>query len=71
MKYSQATDAQLTCPECSAVVITPQPEAIIWEHCPSCGMHVWDDNDLLMAERVPARRRGSFKSIQTVKHPSN
>jgi hypothetical protein len=41
---------KIRCPNCSAVVLTMQPESMIWEQCPSCGVHRWDSYDLLMAE---------------------
>ena len=44
---------RVTCPECGATLVVASPEAsIIWERCPSCGLHAWDMNDLLMAELV-------------------
>jgi Zn finger protein HypA/HybF involved in hydrogenase expression len=52
-KSKNHIEARLICPECSAVVITPRPEVLIWERCPGCGSHVWDSDDLLMAEIVP------------------
>ena len=50
---------KIRCPQCSAVVVTAQPESMIWERCPSCWAHTWDAYDLLMAESatVSARRR--------------
>jgi len=41
---------KVNCPECNAVIITELPQAIIWEHCPSCKNHIWDQYDILMAE---------------------
>ncbi|OGW38655.1 MAG: hypothetical protein A2010_18385 [Nitrospirae bacterium GWD2_57_9] len=41
---------KITCPECSAVIITSTPDAILWEACPGCGRHIWDIYDALMAE---------------------
>jgi len=49
------TEFKISCPECSAVVITAHPEALIWERCPACRRHVWETNDLLMAEVANAR----------------
>ncbi len=46
-------ETKLICPECSAVVITPHPEIVLWERCPACSSHVWDDFDLMMAETIP------------------
>ena len=43
---------RLICPECSAVVITAYPEAVIWERCPACKRHMWDHGDVLMADRI-------------------
>jgi uncharacterized protein YbbK (DUF523 family) len=25
---------------------------MVWERCPSCGSHIWDDYDIMMAEIV-------------------
>lgn len=43
---------KITCPECKAALIVASQEAAIWERCPSCGLHEWDMDDLLMAEVV-------------------
>jgi hypothetical protein len=48
--------SQVICPECEAVIITPVPEALIWERCPSCKQHIWDANDVLMAEAVRPKK---------------
>jgi hypothetical protein len=34
------------------MVITPNPDAIVWELCPACKHHMWDVNDARMADRV-------------------
>jgi len=61
MDKSRATYKQfkIRCPNCSAVVVTMQPEAMIWEQCPSCRAHTWDTYDLLMAERHTAQHAGN------------
>jgi hypothetical protein len=46
---------QVICPECRAAVVTSHPEALVWEHCPGCGRHVWDRYDALMADVVADR----------------
>lgn len=43
---------RLICPDCGAMVITPNPDAIVWELCPACKHHMWDVNDARMADRV-------------------
>jgi Zn-finger nucleic acid-binding protein len=50
------TEAKLICPECSAMIVTSFPEAVLWERCPECGTHVWDIYDLMMAETVSEKR---------------
>ena len=57
VKGGLMTEFKISCPECSAVVITAHPEAIIWERCPACRRHVWETNDLLMAEVIATRPR--------------
>ncbi len=57
MKNSQQRKFKLTCPECEAAVIIASPESAIWERCPSCGLHVWDMNDVMMAEAMPEGAR--------------
>ena len=49
---SPRKEFKLVCPECSAVIITPRPEALIWERCPGCKRHSWDEYDLMMVEKV-------------------
>ncbi len=46
------TKYRITCPECETAIIVASPEAAIWERCPACRIHVWDMNDVLMAEAV-------------------
>lgn len=41
---------KLTCPLCGAVAVTATPNTVIWDRCPGCKSHVWDENDVLMAE---------------------
>lgn len=42
---------RIICPECNAGFLVDLPEALIWERCPSCRIHIWDLYDALMAER--------------------
>ncbi len=46
------TKYKLICPECDAAVLFASPEAAIWERCPACRLHMWDMNDVLMAETI-------------------
>jgi hypothetical protein len=50
MLADDSTYTKLTCPECSATVLTDQPEVLVWEYCPGCGQHVWDMTDVLLGE---------------------
>jgi Zn-finger nucleic acid-binding protein len=43
---------KVTCPECGVAVVTAHLEALVWEHCPGCGRHIWDRYDTMMAEEV-------------------
>ena len=43
-------DLTITCPECSAVIVTSDPEIMICDRCPACKSHIWDAYDLMMAE---------------------
>jgi len=43
---------KIICPECSAAIVTKNPEAMIWERCPQCRHHVWEADDLMMSEVV-------------------
>lgn len=48
---------RIMCPECGAGFLVDFPEALVWERCPACRVHVWDMYDALMAEKnasVPA-----------------
>ncbi len=54
---------RLICPECSAVVIAEYREAVVWELCPGCRCHVWDEYDVLMAEMVRYRPQPEIKPI--------
>jgi hypothetical protein len=47
---------KMTCPDCSAVIITRSPLAAVWELCPSCRRHVWDSYDALMAEAFASEK---------------
>jgi Zn-finger nucleic acid-binding protein len=56
---------KLTCPMCGAVTITASPNAVIWDKCPGCKSHVWDEYDVLMADvwRNPAESRHAAVGI--------
>ncbi len=41
---------KITCPKCGVVVATSFPDALIWERCPGCRVHVWERYDVLMAD---------------------
>lgn len=61
---------KIICPECSAEIITASPEAVIWEHCPSCQRHLWDFDDLMMADLITkkhcsVKRRVSFARMHS------
>lgn len=47
---------KIICPECSAWIVTANPESLIWERCPACCHHLWDTYDILMAEIVTKGR---------------
>lgn len=51
-RRESVTKYRLICPECSAVVLIPYPEAAVWELCPSCRRHMWDLYDARMADRM-------------------
>lgn len=59
---------KLTCPDCGAAVVTSSPEAMVWERCPSCGYHSWDQYDVLMAD---ACHSGSHTSCGQSAHADN
>lgn len=42
---------RITCPECGTGYLVDSPEALVWERCPACRVHVWDLEDALMADR--------------------
>ena len=44
------TKFRFICPDCNAVVITASPSVLVWELCPACKRHVWDQYDALMAD---------------------
>jgi Zn-finger nucleic acid-binding protein len=48
---------RLICPECGAVIVTGYPESALWELCPSCKRHVWDDYDAMMADLITVDQR--------------
>jgi len=55
---------KIICPKCFATVVTSHPEAMIWELCPACRRHVWEANDLMMAEMVmPGKHHGRTVEI--------
>ena len=43
---------RLICPDCGAIVLTANPEALVWELCPACRHHMWDIYDARMADKV-------------------
>jgi len=61
---------RMICPDCSAVILTSSPEAMVWEHCPACGNHVWDACDLMMTE-VETERFAENSSNMTDRFMSN
>lgn len=65
------TELKIICPECSAVVVTSYPEVLLWEHCPECRHHVWENDDLQMAEVLPARSFSRGKTITAVRLHNN
>lgn len=40
------------CPECYAVVIAASSDGLMWERCPACRHHIWDQYDALMADAI-------------------
>ncbi len=44
---------RIICPECSTGFLVDAPEALVWDRCPVCKVHVWDMYDALMADRMP------------------
>ncbi len=59
------TRFRIICPECGAVVITPNRLAAVLEVCPSCRHHVWDLYDALMADHVsPESGKVISRSVQ-------
>jgi len=42
----------MICPDCGSSVITNFPPGMLWERCPSCRKHVWDEHDTLMADEL-------------------
>ncbi len=55
---------KLMCPDCGAVVMTAAPEAVVWERCPSCRLHVWDTYDALLADVCPDNPIERVRNIQ-------
>ena len=43
---------KMVCPECQAAVIAASPQALIWELCFECRLHIWDLSDVQMADMV-------------------
>jgi len=62
--------SQVICPVCAAVIITPVPEALMWERCPSCKRHIWDANDVLMAEAVKEKNTVARNASARIKEDS-
>ncbi len=62
-------EARFICPECSAIIVTMRPDALLWERCPACGSHTWDFYDLMMAEAVKPRvSRGRYQRSSVRMH---
>jgi Zn-finger nucleic acid-binding protein len=51
-RQTKMTKYIITCPECSAAMITTTPSATIWELCPYCRHHVMDGYDVMMAQAI-------------------
>ncbi len=47
---------KMICPDCGAAVMTTAPEAVVWERCQSCGLHIWDMYDALLADVVTSSK---------------
>jgi hypothetical protein len=58
---------KIICPECSAAIVTNNPEAMIWERCPQCRRHIWEADDLMMSELVIDRSSAHKKSGNMVR----
>lgn len=43
---------RMICPQCSAIFLVDSPQALVWERCPACNSHVWDNFDALLADRM-------------------
>ena len=55
---------KITCPRCGVTVATSFPVALIWERCPGCRVHVWEQYDVLMAEvNASERPADSSRSV--------
>ncbi len=65
-KVEAVTRFRIICPECGATLLTQSPEGAIWETCPHCRRHVWDQYDALMADAFPAEQESPFSSAVTV-----
>lgn len=50
---------KMTCPDCRAEIITQSPKALIWELCPGCRRHIWDIEDIMMADVYVTDRTGA------------
>jgi len=48
---------RLICHYCGAITITACPEEVVWELCPGCQLHRWDNYDLMMAEVMIRKER--------------
>lgn len=69
MIQKSVKETKLICPECSAVIITKHPEIILWERCPACNSHIWDDYDLMMAEVLPERSARANRANSLMRSP--
>jgi hypothetical protein len=49
-KGETMTRFRMICPDCGAVVLSTSPRALVWELCPGCRHHVWDADDVMMAD---------------------
>lgn len=54
---------RIICPECGTGFLVESPEALVWERCPACRIHVWDMYDALMADRDVSDNYGSHPGV--------
>ncbi len=58
------TKFRIICPECGHSTVAQYPRSMLWERCPACRRHIWDEYDALMAERyVPGRDAENIKNL--------